>query len=211
MTDVISSYHWTTRFFPFKGSGSGWRGVDRIPCIRTSTTCSSVSDYNMAQLLHRSHQHLSRSRDWVCPHCQQSNAECLPDPPTGARPNAITSSEPAVPDAAFERSTSPPTPDAVSPIVTVSALSGPSRSRSNSLPPEQVSGKAPTDNHLTSSKGPSEPGISVPASLGGQRSGESGSSHGSVSAYRPAGIRTLDTVICVLLVLTFALFCRKIL
>lgn len=169
---------------------------------------------------------LSRSRDWVCPHCQQSNLECLPDPPTGARSSGPSSSDPAVSDAAFERSTSPPTPDAVSPIDTVSALSGPSRLRSNSFPPEQVFDQVPNVNRVTSShdQGSSAPSISVPtlpASLVGQGSIGTGSSHGgactgpaaatSPSTYRPAGLRTLDTVICILLVLTFALFCRRVL
>jgi ubiquitin-conjugating enzyme E2 J1 len=165
-----------------------------------------------------------RSRDWVCPHCQQSNLECLPDPPVGAQSTAAASN-PALPDSQFERSTPPPTPGAVSPIVTVSASSAQSTIGSDALPPEGLLGPH-TVNHLTTSQGHPEPGLSgltPPASFVGQNIIEKthiGSSHNGIStgpaatrrsAYRPAGIRTLDTVICVLLVLAFALFCRRVL
>jgi len=197
-------------FFPLKGQAAAGVGSIEYPASERQ---------RLAAL----------SRDWVCPHCQQSNLDCLPDPPTGGLSSAAAASTPAGPGSEFQRSTSPPTPDAVSPIVTVSASSGMSTSRSNSLPPQELANKLlglHTVNHLTTSQGPSEPGILVPtppASFVGQNTIETihiRSSHGSVStgpaatrrsAYKPAGIRTLDTVICVLLALALALFCRRVL
>lgn len=163
---------------------------------------------------------------WVCPHCQQSNHECLPDPEQSSTP--VASTYVAVPEAAVGRCPGLPSPeDAVSPTVAVAPSPGPSTPRSDTQPQEETSNEAlamHTVSPLTSSPGPSQRGTSFPtpqASFVGRTATDTvrmESSHGvgfsgpttSRSAYRPLVLRTLDTAIYFLLALTVVVACRRV-
>lgn len=173
-----------------------------------------------------------RSRDWVCPHCQQTNLICLPDPPAGEQ--AATVEYPVAPDVPERESERPasPTPDrnAVTPAATAQSASGPSSSHSADLPSaEDISDEMlalHTVNPLSPSQGPSASGTSIgttPAAFVGQTTSETTrirSSHEEVRGFSGTGNATrrsaqkppalLDGAICVLLTMVFAIICRRI-
>jgi len=153
------------------------------------------------------------SREWVCPRCNQSNLECLPDPP---QPSDSSASDPV-----SEAKTSPeaevvPTAPA---NVTRSQLSedGVPVSAREATPGSvdviSRSGTEDTTTVVVASPPASTPTISP--NLSGARgahpaAGPSASFHPSQThaAARPPML--LDTAICVLLVLVFALLLRRI-
>jgi ubiquitin-conjugating enzyme E2 J1 len=191
-------------FFPLKGQAAAGVGSIEYP----------ISERKRLAAL---------SREWVCPHCQQSNHECLPDPEPSSTPEASTSA--AVPEAVVECSTaSPPPENAVSPIVALTSSSTP---QSDIPSQEETSDEVlsmHTVNPLTPSPGPSQPDTSFPtpsASFVGRtttdtvrtESSHSGGYSGPAtrrSAHRPLLLRTLDTLIYLLLALAIAVVCKKI-
>jgi len=127
------------------------------------------------------------SRDWVCPHCQESNLDLLPDPPTqghclgsATESHPATTNLPSVVDASSTTPildmqpspTSPPPTDSGSTLSHRTTLSTSSRQERRS----QTSRSAPPQTRLT-------------------------------GRLRPPLL--LDSAICVLLVLVFVLVCRR--
>lgn len=120
------------------------------------------------------------SRDWVCPHCQQSNLDILPDPPTGQEngpsssiPPPVESTLAALPehnDASSMNSVGPQSEEAEDEVAQETSLSVTERIPSPTIPEHNANGLSPQ---------PRRPPV------------------------------LLDTAICFLLVLVFALLCRK--
>ena len=150
----------------------------------------------------------SRSRDWTCPHCQQTNLELLPDPVAVehpvSRPEDLDSTD--VQEKA-ETTTKVETTDTTDTSSSAAATTNPPTApQSNAAasephvvevsPPSQVS-------HSVSSvtDSPTPPATSI---LPRQQ----------VAVQRSSHIRApilLDSAICVILVLVFALICRRML
>ncbi|KAG7452695.1 UBC-like protein [Guyanagaster necrorhizus] len=147
-------------FFPLKGQAAAGVGSVEYPALERK---------RLAAL----------SRDWVCPHCQQSNLDILPDPPAGQenRPSSSVSPpvESALPpehnDASSTNSVSPRSEEAEDEVAQETSLSMPERFSSPTVPEHETHGLSPQP----------------------QR--------------RPPVL--LDTAICFFLVLVFALLCRK--
>lgn len=163
---------------------------------------------------------LLRSRDWVCQRCNRSNLECLPDP---AQANDASST----PGSVSEAKTPPeaeviPTPaedEVVPPQPPVSEVSvserdanpggadGVSRSGSD----DTISDDKTTmmtvvaSSHSSASSAPT-PSQNI-SDVHGARQAVPASFRPSHTARPPM---LLDTAICVLLVLVFALLCRRI-
>jgi ubiquitin-conjugating enzyme E2 J1 len=139
-----------------------------------------------------------RSRDWVCPRCRQTNLECLPDL-TPLEDSLSPQVSPQEPPMDPPSSTAPPLLSDMDPVNEVSRVEpGPETMSSPSHPPVEAdtpgspksfdsSGEESVNNHPS--------GIAVPNS----------------SSRHPRPPLFLDTAICVLLVLVFALICRRIL
>lgn len=166
---------------------------------------------------------LCRSREWVCPHCQQPNINCLPDPPASvatAKPEVATSTSiSAVPETSFDRSIAPSNlaDDTVTPGAGNSTNPG-------TLTPTHAGASSDdslvmhTINPLAPSQVPPTAVNAVPtasASFVGRdttRAGNGFSEHTPPQTpLRPPSLRTLDTAICFLLALAVALICRRIL
>jgi ubiquitin-conjugating enzyme E2 J1 len=164
-----------------------------------------------------------RSREWFCPHCQQSNLGCLPNPPA---PDLYASTN--VPGRENEHSEIPPTSaDAVMPVVDVTSSPGPSTPRFDISSQQETSDgglASHTINSLTSSQSPSRPGTSFLTPAGSvaeqattetarvgpsQGSGFSRSTAPGLTS-RPLILRTLDTAIYVLLAVAVAVACRRV-
>jgi ubiquitin-conjugating enzyme E2 J1 len=148
----------------------------------------------------------SRSRDWVCPHCKQTNAEMLPDPVADrdSHPPLLAGlASQNAPGAVTKVSTAlrqPPEPSSApapvaEPDVTVHTVHP-------SLPPTRTPSTMSLDSlatreettHLHAVHLASVPKVPVAS---------------NVRTHRPPLL--LDTAICMLLVLTFALICKKVL
>lgn len=149
---------------------------------------------------------LDRSREWKCPCCKQTNLELLPDVPRGESLSVCPS--PSIPP------TQPPTP------IIPRSSHGPRQSSESSigtssndqdvtihtvhpsLPPTRTHSTMSLDS-LASREEPAHPHAVHLASVAKTPVG------GTTRAHRPPLL--LDTAICVLLVLTFALVCRRVL
>ncbi|OCH95634.1 UBC-like protein [Obba rivulosa] len=174
------------------------------------------------------------SREWVCPQCNQSNLEILPDPPSAgaSSANACTptdnqDSEPTnhapmlattahstgdvmtAPASTHEHShEQPPSAPAPSPVTVVSSVQvvAPIPTRPRASPPvlshRSPSPLAPQSKARTSNEGAGN--ASRPASAAQP-------SIAVALSVPPRPPVLLDTAICVLLVLMFALICRRIL
>lgn len=124
---------------------------------------------------------LSRSRSWVCPRCEKSNLECLPDPsPGGPSPETV---EPQPPETNPEVEVTQVTKDDV-PILETAVADLPQSSSLQDQPPGEP---LPTTTPI------------VPQAVVITRS--------PVGDPRPPLL--LDTAICVLLVLALALLFRR--
>jgi len=175
-------------FFPLKGQAAVGVGALEVP---------STERKRLAVL----------SRVWICPHCNRSNLECLPDPAqpsdtsaSGSASEVTTSSEVEVAPTPAEVLPSQPSQNAVSEReANPGGTDGASRLESNDTTsvvasPHSNASSAPTslqdisDVHVVRQAGPApfRP------------------SH----AARPPML--LDTAICVLLVLVFALLCKRV-
>lgn len=163
-----------------------------------------------------------RSREWVCPHCQQSNLECLPDPASGDQSSALQATTVAVPEYTIEHSSAPSTSeDAVLPVVAINSSPGLSTPRSDTSRQEDISDGAPglhVLDPLTSSQGlsPGTPFPSPPVSFVVRRNTETGSHSGGSgvathrSSHRPLVLRSLDTAIYFLLALALAVVYKRV-
>jgi ubiquitin-conjugating enzyme E2 J1 len=155
---------------------------------------------------------LPRSREWVCPRCNRSNLECLPDPPQPSNPS-ISESVSEV-KTSLEAEVVPTAPADVTPHqppesdVSVSV---------REATPDDVDGTPRSESEDATSVVVSPPATTATPSqnLSGVQgaspaAGPSASFHPSqtYTAARPPML--LDTAICVLLVLVFALLLRRI-
>jgi len=129
------------------------------------------------------------SRNWECPHCKQTNLECLPDPPA-------SSAETPPGDATAVVLEKPPVTEEP-PVTTVSDVVEPAPEEtpqpSTAEPPEPE-----PENNLEQLP----PVDSIPTA-------PSVATFSPVKSTRPPLL--LDTAICVLLVLVVALLCRRFL
>lgn len=152
-----------------------------------------------------------RSKEWYCIRCNRSNIECLPDPPESSDPSS-SGPLPKV-KTSPETEVIPNTAEAMPPQTTESNVSVSVREAT----PEGV------DSAPRSESGDGASVIAPPparAPTPSQNfSGVRGARHaaGSAPPFHPSQIHTsvrppmlLDTAICVLLVLVFALLLRRI-
>jgi ubiquitin-conjugating enzyme E2 J1 len=162
---------------------------------------------------------LPRSRDWVCPRCNRSNLECLPDP---AQPNDVSTSVSVSEAKTPSEAVVIPTPaegEVVSPQlpeneVRVSereadpgAAGGDNRSKGDDTTSDDkiTTMSVVASSHSSASSGPT---LSQNISdVHGARQVVTTSFRHSHTARPPM---LLDTAICVLLVLVFALLCRRV-
>ncbi|KAH9967885.1 ubiquitin-conjugating enzyme/RWD-like protein [Russula dissimulans] len=192
-------------FFPLKGQAAMGVGALEVP---------SGERKRLATL----------SRDWICTRCNRSNLECLPDPP---QPNDTSASGSASEVKSSSETDAVPTPvqaeaEVVSsesqPVESHASVSGPESAPDSS---DSTGGTGTTRSEsdvkflraASSSLAPSPAGASTPLSgARGPPSRQAGTAP-FYSSHAPATVRPpmlLDTAICVLLVLVFALLCRRI-
>jgi len=175
-------------FFPLKGQAAAGVGSIEYPATERK---------RLATL----------SREWVCPHCQEKNLDLLPDPPINGsqEPSMVASSSQSPPTSLAPPSpvaspqlylgAPPPYEPTPEPDVTVHTVHP-------SLPPTRRSSNATLDG-LSSHA--AEPSHTVHIDSRHQyhvATAEQNSKH------RPPIL--LDTAICAMMVLAFALLCRKI-
>ncbi|KAN0141317.1 UBC-like protein [Lactarius tabidus] len=164
------------------------------------------------------------SRNWVCPRCNQSNLQSLPDPPS---PNDVASaSDPAPPaTTSTEDKTSAetgasgvPTPIAPPAEVDVTEVRSPEveapvpvriATASDSTGRETEGAANGTTTATTTTTSPtSSPHPSASRAGSATSSLRPTRTHTTATSVRPPML--LDTAICVLLVLVFALLCRRV-
>jgi ubiquitin-conjugating enzyme E2 J1 len=162
---------------------------------------------------------LPRSRDWVCQRCNRSNLECLPDP---AQPNdastsesvseAKTSSEAEAVPTSVEAKVVPPQPPESEASVperetNPGGADGASRSESDDTTSDDKTTMTSVvaSSHSIASSAPT-PSQNI-SDVHGARQAVPASFRPSHTARPPM---LLDTAICVLLVLVFALLCRRV-
>lgn len=162
------------------------------------------------------------SRNWVCPRCNQSNLQSLPDPPS---PNdAASASDPAPPatttpeakTSAETGASGVPTPPAPPAEVDVTVTPGVRTPEVETPVPVRIAIASDSTGRVTS--GATTTTTSSPASS--PHPSASRASSTTASSLRPTRTHTtttslrppmlLDTAICVLLVLVFALLCRRV-
>lgn len=165
---------------------------------------------------------MNRSREWTCPHCKQTNLECLPDPQDSSAPSSDSTPSPAsTPDCVAK----PLTPVS-EPTVPISFISEkdvpddaiPSLPLPQAIePPVKVYSPTPTRPIIpVSIVTPRAPGTPISRSPSVRTEN---SDIVPMSQDRSVLVRrgprkppiVLDTAICILLVLVFALICRRIL
>jgi ubiquitin-conjugating enzyme E2 J1 len=163
---------------------------------------------------HSSSYELPRSRDWVCQRCNRSNLECLPDPaqpndaPTsGSVSEAKTSSEAEVVPTPAEAGVVPPQPpESKASVSEREANPGDADvARRSESDDKTTMTSVVASSHSSASSAPTPPqNIS---DVHGARQAIPASFRPSHTARPPM---LLDTAICVLLVLVFALLCRRV-
>jgi len=133
------------------------------------------------------------SRGWTCPHCQQSNVGLLPDPPrTTENPPEITSEGNLPPSSLAALITTPSDEDARSETPTASSTTSSSGDHSGAADEEAT----PTNMEYLAR--PSEQ--------------DAATRDAQLSSLRRRGHKPpvlLDAAICILLVLLFAIICRR--
>jgi ubiquitin-conjugating enzyme E2 J1 len=162
------------------------------------------------QLLTSSVKYL-RSREWVCSRCNRSNLQCLPDPPESSDPSTsrpLAKSKPS-PEAEV-------VPDAAETIPPQIAESNASASVREATPDDVDS--APRSESVDATLVMTSPPATAPTpsqNFSGVRGAHQAAS--PTPPFRPSQTHTtvrppmlLDTAICVLLVLVFALLLRRI-
>lgn len=212
-----SSHNRSSRLLSLEGASRYGRRCARSSLKRAQASRHPVSYYPQFLFTLLFLNKSPRSREWVCSRCNRSNLECLPDPPP---PNDASTS-----DSVSEVQTAPvaealPTPVEVMPPqppplaetnvsvsvreATSTGVDGAPRSESE-------------DSTLVVASPPASTSIpSQSQNLSGARVGGARQASGP-TAFHPSQTHTtvrppmlLDTAICVLLVLVFALLCRRI-
>ncbi|KIJ69486.1 hypothetical protein HYDPIDRAFT_106112 [Hydnomerulius pinastri MD-312] len=171
-------------FFPLKGQAANGVGSVEYP----------VSERKRLALL---------SREWVCPNCQRTNLECLPDPTQEAAttlnpPIAVRGLSRTEDEALATPLDSPPLPTAPE------RSYAPETSALTLITPESPASLIPA----------SEPETTINQDQESSLASRSEAIRGSPQALRHSSHRPpllLDTAICVLLVLVVALLCRRVL
>jgi ubiquitin-conjugating enzyme E2 J1 len=163
---------------------------------------------------------LPRSRDWVCPRCNRSNLECLPDPvqpndaasTLGSVGEAKTSSEAEVVPTPSDSEVVPPRPpvsetSVSEPEANPGGTDGASQSESDDTTSvdKTTMTSVVASSHSRASRGPT-PSQNI-SDVHGARQAVPASFRPSHTVRPPM---LLDTAICVLLVLVFALLCRRV-
>jgi ubiquitin-conjugating enzyme E2 J1 len=197
-------------FFPLKGQAAMGVGALEVPSSERKRLAALYVSHGIMSLFSITHFECSRSRDWVCPSCNQSNLECLPDPP---RPDDAASGSASEVKTSSEAEEVIPTPTEAVPAQSA---------ESEVYVPTQVAAPDGADgaseqerNEVTTPVTASSPPSAItpllnPPGVRGAREGTASAFHPS---HAPATVHPpmlLDTAICVLLVLVFALLCRRI-
>ena len=162
---------------------------------------------------------LPRSRDWVCQRCNRSNLECLPDP---AQPNDVstpesvseakTSSEAEVVPPPAEAEVVPPQPpESKASVPEQDANPGSADGATRSESDDTTSDDKTTTTSVVASSQSSASRTPTPSQ---NISDVHGARQAVPASFRPSHTARppmlLDTAICVLLVLVFALLCRRV-
>jgi ubiquitin-conjugating enzyme E2 J1 len=162
---------------------------------------------------------LPRSRDWVCQRCNRSNLECLPDPAqandastSGPVSEAKTSSEAEVIPTPGDAEVVPPQPPKSEVSVSEQeANPGGADGASRSGSDDTTSGDKTTMTTVVASSHSSASSAPTPSQ---NISNVHGARQAVPVSFRPSHTARppmlLDTAICVLLVLVFALLCRRV-
>jgi len=173
-------------FFPLKGQAAVGVGALEVPTTERK---------RLAAL----------SRDWVCPSCNRSNLECLPDPPQSNDTSTSGSGSVGEVQTSSEAEVVPTPAEAIPPQTEVSVSER-----------EVIPGGAEVARRLESDDTSSvvtSPHLSV-SSAATSSQNISGSRQAGTASFRPSHTprppMLLDTAICVLLVLVFALLCRRV-
>ncbi|CAA7267645.1 unnamed protein product [Cyclocybe aegerita] len=164
------------------------------------------------------------SREWVCPHCKQTNLELLPDPPAPTTPIAATArslgSEEPISDVVTEDS---PRCDLKSASVESIPLSTPQPNMPHIVsavrpaPIIQLSSSTPTGDSFGMDRSTSRSSAALPRTARSETPptptptptpSEGSTVHGPRSSQKPPML--LDTAIAILLVLLFAIICRRV-
>jgi len=140
-----------------------------------------------------------RSRDWVCPHCNETNLSLLPD--ATSINDQVMLPEPPVTSTTEISSLPTEAPDE-------------SQNAEAGLPtrPDALTSHAPRLNtdHDTSNRPSTHPEAATRIETSGElhRSNHSRGNHNLSSSQKPPVL--LDTAICILFVLLFAIICRRV-
>ena len=197
----FSSYNWTPRLFPIeRPSRRGrWctRGSDNRAQASRSVVCI-LTPFSSPSLM--SSYDSSRSRDWVCPRCNRSNLECLPDPPQSNDSSTSGSGSVREVQTSSEAEVVPTPAEAIPPQPSQIEASVPERE----VIPDEAEGARRSESDDTS---PHSSVSSVATSSQNIRQAGPASFRPS---HTPRPPMLLDTAICVLLVLVFALLCRRV-
>lgn len=175
-------------FFPLKGQAAVGVGSIEAPLMerkRLAVLCVVL------YFLLPSSAHpipFARSREWVCPHCQQSNLHLLPDPTDIAAEMRHVNLA----------STSGPQPPL---LPSDSALSPESTAIHIPLSTESYSSPSTTD-LVASQSGTHNVDTTIPA--------RAPVTSNMIHSTRQKPLLVLDTVICVLLAMAVAIICRRI-
>jgi ubiquitin-conjugating enzyme E2 J1 len=162
---------------------------------------------------------LPRSRDWVCQRCNRSNLESLPDPAqpndastSGSVSEAKTSSEAeVVPTPAEAQVVSPQPAESEASVPEQEANLGGADDASRSESDDTTSDDKTTTMSVVASSHSSALNAPTPSQ---NISDVHGTRQAVPASFRPSHTARppmlLDTAICVLLVLVFALLCRRV-
>lgn len=146
-----------------------------------------------------------RSREWVCPRCNQSNLECLPDPP---QPGDSLTSDPV-----SEAKLSPEAEVVPTAPANVTPPQSPEGDVSVSVREATPGGvdSTPRSESEDADASTSTPSPNISGARGAHPAASpSASFHPSQTHTTARPPMLLDTAICVLLVLVFALLLRRI-
>ncbi|KAI9433983.1 non-canonical ubiquitin conjugating enzyme 1 [Lactarius indigo] len=157
------------------------------------------------------------SRDWVCPRCNHSNLQSLPDPPpqndsgsasaSTSPPTTTTTGEKTSAEAdASGVLTTPAVDVTVTPVVRSPEVKHPTPPNTTGRETEAIVNGATTSSSPPPSSASSRGGHQVVGPVASSL--HQTRTHTTTSSVRPPML--LDTAICVLLVLVFALLCRRV-
>ncbi|KAF9228006.1 UBC-like protein [Gyrodon lividus] len=192
-------------FFPLKGQAANGVGSVEYP-VSERKRLALLRVFILAVVLNNS-DNLAlyfSSREWVCPRCQQTNLDCLPDPAQQAA-STLNQLKQLRGLSCTEDQTEPPVIRPASPLPTA-----PERS---SAPETSTLGLFAPDSPVSSTRS-AEPEIPITQDQESSVGSHTEAIRGSPQtlhhrSHRPPLL--LDTAICVLLVLVVALLCRRVL